>query len=161
MTTIRVLHRDDLAAVRGLVGELHEQMRSCDPSLPPSSVILETYFGYLLKTAAETEGGVFVAEQDGVLVGHACLFGRMRSAEADEDGRMYAFLAELYVQPAWRGRGIGKALLARAERHARALGMESLELKVYAANRQAIDFYASCGWRTLVRHMGKSLKDSS
>ncbi len=155
---IRGFQKGDLPQLRNSVQELHEEVRRYDPALPPAEAIIETYFGYLLQKAAESRGAFFIAEKNGEFAGHACLFGQVRSEEADEEGRIYAFLAELYVRPAFRKLKIGQKLLERAENHAREIGSGSIELKVYAGNRESVQFYHANGWRMLVHHMGKLLR---
>lgn len=53
------------------------------------------------------------------------------------------WLTNLYVQPAWRGRGIGAFLLAQGEAAARNLGLEDLWLYSF----DATDYYLKLGWR--------------
>jgi N-acetylglutamate synthase-like GNAT family acetyltransferase len=55
----------------------------------------------------------------------------------------WLFVAALWVDDAWRGRGVGTALLARAEAHAVAAGCHSAWLDTF----QARDFYAALGYR--------------
>lgn len=53
---------------------------------------------------------------------------------------------DLYVLPERRGQGIGTALLAFAEEHARRLGAARLELHVLEANDGARRLYQRAGW---------------
>lgn len=55
----------------------------------------------------------------------------------------WLFVAALWVDDAWRGQGVGTALLARAEAHATAAGCHSAWLDTF----QAHDFYAALGYR--------------
>jgi N-acetylglutamate synthase-like GNAT family acetyltransferase len=47
------------------------------------------------------------------------------------------------VEPRWRGRGVGQALMAELEVRASALGYE----RIWVATRDAAGFYRRCGWR--------------
>ncbi|HVJ08303.1 MAG TPA: GNAT family N-acetyltransferase [Acidisarcina sp.] len=64
-------------------------------------------------------------------------------------------LEDLFVQPAFRGRGIGKALLAAVAAVAVENGCARLQWDVLEWNQPAIDFYHSVGakfldqWRTM------------
>lgn len=60
-----------------------------------------------------------------------------------------AELARLYVQPRFQRRGIGRALLATAEGHARAAGLRTLWLTAWEGNTQALGFYARCGFEDI------------
>ncbi len=53
------------------------------------------------------------------------------------------WLTNLYVQPAWRYRGIGHGLLAHGEAAARALALSELWLYSFDAG----DYYTKRGWR--------------
>lgn len=52
----------------------------------------------------------------------------------------------IYVVPTARGRGIGSALMERAEEDLRAEGADTVILSVMAANRRALDFYREQGY---------------
>ena len=55
------------------------------------------------------------------------------------------YLEDLFVQPAFRGRGIGKALLLHLAKLANARGCGRMEWAVLDWNQPAIDFYKSLG----------------
>lgn len=73
------------------------------------------------------------------------------------------YLEDLFVEPAFRGRGIGKALLKRVASIASERGYARLNWAVLDWNRPAIEFYRSLGalpldqW-TLYRLAGESLE---
>ena len=77
----------------------------------------------------------WVAEADGEVVGYAGgeADTARRNIEIQQAGERYFELEELYVCPAWRGRGVGRLLLARVEEDARREGLAQLMLN--AANR--------------------------
>ena len=86
-----------------------------------------------------TEKGspVWVAELDGVVVGHVAVAGM--PAEPLE-------LTRLVVSSAARGAGVASALLGTVERHAESVG-SSLFLEVLEHNSAAIRLYERRGWR--------------
>jgi GNAT superfamily N-acetyltransferase len=71
-------------------------------------------------------------------------------------------LEDLFVQPSHRGRGIGKALLARVAALALERGCARMQWDVLDWNTPAIDFYRGCGavmlepWR-IMRVSGAAL----
>ena len=77
-------------------------------------------------------------------------------------GHTGIWVEDLYVRPAFRGRGIGKALLTRVARIAVAKGCPRLEWSVLDWNTPAVDFYRSLGaesmseW-TIMRVSGEAL----
>jgi GNAT superfamily N-acetyltransferase len=77
-------------------------------------------------------------------------------------GRPGMYLEDLFVEPEFRGRGIGKALLQRVAAVAVEKGCKRLQWEVLDWNTPAIDFYAAMGaefldeWRN-VRVSGEAL----
>ena len=59
------------------------------------------------------------------------------------------YLEDLFVNPEYRGRGIGKALLLHLAKIANARGCGRMEWTVLDWNQPAIDFYESLGARRL------------
>jgi ribosomal protein S18 acetylase RimI-like enzyme len=62
-------------------------------------------------------------------------------------GSRHARLARVGVDPAQRGRGLGRVLLARTLAEARRRGFETFELGVYPDNTPAVRLYESFGFR--------------
>jgi RimJ/RimL family protein N-acetyltransferase len=52
----------------------------------------------------------------------------------------------VYVRPAWRGRGLGAALVTAAMDWARGQGVEVVRLAVVTTNAAAVRCYARCGF---------------
>jgi GNAT superfamily N-acetyltransferase len=84
---------------------------------------------------------VLLAEQSGRSVGFA-LFFHNYSTFLTAPG---LYLEDLFVEPEHRGRGIGRALLARVARIACARGCGRLEWAVLDWNEPAIGFYVRQG----------------
>jgi ribosomal protein S18 acetylase RimI-like enzyme len=61
------------------------------------------------------------------------------------------FVKDLVVHEAWRGRGLGKALLRNAFSSFAARGVHAVELKVHADNSPAIGPYERVGMRIVER----------
>ena len=80
----------------------------------------------------------FVARLDGEAVG--C------GAVALFEG--YAEVKRMYTRESVRGRGVGKALLARIEQDARAAGKPILRLETGTLQAAAIGLYEQCGFRS-------------
>jgi GNAT superfamily N-acetyltransferase len=64
-------------------------------------------------------------------------------------GRRGIYLEDLYVRPAWRGRGVGRRLLATLARLTRERGGGRLEWWVLDWNESAVRFYRSLGARAM------------
>jgi GNAT superfamily N-acetyltransferase len=95
---------------------------------------------------ALTGGGgsaVFVAVDD-----HGRSLGFIHLTTADDyyDARTTAHVADVVVAREAAGRGVGSALMDRAEQWAREQGFAMLTLNVFSANRRARDLYTKLGF---------------
>jgi len=82
-----------------------------------------------------------LAEQDGGIAGFALWFYTYSTFQ----GRHGLYLEDLFVRPAQRGRGIGKALLANLARRCLDEGLGRLRWWVLNWNEPSIAFYRSLG----------------
>jgi GNAT superfamily N-acetyltransferase len=94
---------------------------------------------------------VLMAEWDGQPAGYAFFFDYYSSFE----GRAGLFLEDIYVRDLYRGKGIGKALLARVAAIATQQNCFGVRWQVLDWNTPAIDFYKKLGatfledWKTI------------
>ena len=99
-----------------------------------------------------------IADHDGVAAGFAFYFFNYSTWE----GYPGLYLEDLFVNPEFRGLGIGKALLARVAAIAQERNCPRLQWEVLDWNTPAIDFYRALGadfldeWRN-VRMTGQAL----
>lgn len=63
--------------------------------------------------------------------------------------REFWLIRDLYVDPAYRRRGIGRALLGHVAGVARVAGALRLSLQTETVNAAALHLYASCGFRSV------------
>ncbi|GAA2501152.1 GNAT family N-acetyltransferase [Streptomyces gobitricini] len=107
----------------------------------------------LLPDGLATEGAALhVAVRDGVPVGHLWT-GRAESPCGEE----LAFVYDIEVVDALRGRGHGRALMLFAERIALRAGDRRIGLHVFADNTPALRLYGSLGYRATHIHCFKPL----
>lgn len=92
--------------------------------------------------ATPSLGAVWLAEEDGLPVGHVVL----TVAFSMEFGGLRGFIDDLYVRPAARGRGTGAALLAAARDGAIARGVRALCVETGLADHPARGLYARAGY---------------
>jgi phosphinothricin acetyltransferase len=67
--------------------------------------------------------------------------------------RVYAGVAEVsvYVAAGWRGRGVGRALLAALVRASEAAGIWTLQAGLFPENRASLALHRACGFRMVGR----------
>lgn len=102
---------------------------------------------------------VLLAEEDGRSVGFALFFQNFSTFL----GKPGIYLEDLFVEPAFRGRGIGRDLLRAIARLAVERGCGRFEWAVLDWNAPAIGFYKSLGARpmddwTVMRLTGEALE---
>jgi GNAT superfamily N-acetyltransferase len=127
---------DDIPVILDLIRGLAEYEKARPEEVPVDEAVLrESLFG--ARPAAE----VLLAEVDGAAAGFALFFHNFSTWQ----GRRGLYLEDLFVRPAMRGRGIGKALLCELARIAMERGCARMEWAVLDWNTPAIDFYRSLG----------------
>jgi ribosomal protein S18 acetylase RimI-like enzyme len=94
------------------------------------------------------------ATVDGVPVGRATL----DFAASRPPGR--TLFRNAWVEPAWRSRGIGAALVRRAEEIAGARGYEALDLLVRVDNPRALALYRRLGFEVVGEEVNRYVADS-
>lgn len=152
--TVRRATREDAGLVLAFIRELAEYERLPHEVVATEDELERTLFGE--RPYAE----VLLAFDGGAAAGFALFFHNYSTFL----GRPGIYLEDLYVRPAHRGGGIGRALLARVARTAVDRGCGRLEWWVLDWNRPAIDFYERLGatamdeW-TVYRLTGQALAD--
>ncbi len=96
-------------------------------------------------------GSVLVAESDGKVVGFA-YFEYEPTLYAELATRV-AWLHDIYVEPAARGRGTGKALLVAVRDEAKSLGANKVLLSVALGNEEGRRLFERNGFRTTMFEM--------
>ncbi|MFD4293047.1 GNAT family N-acetyltransferase [Rhodococcus sp. NPDC058505] len=132
---IRRITAADVPAVTGLVYDLAEYEKARDECTVTEAQLTAALFG--------PQPTVFghVVEDGGAVVGTALWFRNFSTW----DGVHGIYLEDLYVQPAFRGRGHGRALLATLARECVANGYTRLAWSVLKWNTPSIEFYDSLG----------------
>ncbi|MBA4177184.1 MAG: GNAT family N-acetyltransferase [Leptothrix sp. (in: Bacteria)] len=125
----------DVPAIVGLIRELAVYERLEHLVVVTPEVLLGQLFG--ARPAAEA----VVGEVDGRVVAFALFFTNFSTFL----GRPGLYLEDLYVQPAFRGTGLGKALLSHLGALAVARGCGRFEWSVLDWNANAIRFYEKMG----------------
>jgi GNAT superfamily N-acetyltransferase len=156
--TIRSALASDAPAILRLINALAEYERLSDQVVATEADLLRWVFGdrpvaeVLVAAPRQSEP---VNEE---LVGFALFFHNFSTFL----GRPGIYLEDLFVVPDWRGRGVGRRLLASLAKVAVARGCGRLEWSVLDWNAPAIGFYHRLGavvlndWR-ICRMTGEAL----
>jgi GNAT superfamily N-acetyltransferase len=135
MLSIRAATVNDVALLKDFIYELAEYEREQDQVVITEADLVRDGFGPQPKFRA------LIAEWDGRAAGYALFFGFYSTWE----GRPGLFLEDLFVRQAFRGKGIGKALLANVAGIARRENCYGVRWEVLDWNQPAIDFYKRLG----------------
>ncbi|TAA45941.1 GNAT family N-acetyltransferase [Corallincola spongiicola] len=113
-----------------------------DPMGGGTPITAHTRANLLHSLANEPQAVTFLAELDGKYVGLAnCFFGFSTFACAK-----LINIHDFAVSPGLRGQGIGQALMAAVENHAREHGCCKVTLEVLEGNKVAQRLYQRCGF---------------
>ncbi|MFE1288727.1 GNAT family N-acetyltransferase [Streptomyces sp. NPDC058751] len=136
---IRTATPDDIPVIHAMVRELAEYEKALEEARATPEQLGEALFG------ANPAAYAHIAEDDstGEPVGFSVWFLNFSTWR----GVHGIYLEDLYVRPAARGGGHGKALLTELARTCVERGYQRLEWSVLNWNRPSIDFYESLGAR--------------
>ena len=132
---LRFATPEDVATILRFVRELAEFERAADKVVATEALLHEAMFGE--RPVAEA----VMAERDGEPLGMALFFHNFSTWT----GWRGLYLEDLYVTPAARGSGVGKALLSHLAAIAVDRGCSRFEWAVLNWNQKAIDFYKAMG----------------
>lgn len=132
ITITRGALSDDVS--RALIGELNAELSGAYPE--PGA----NHFGLDADEVAPGRGAFLIVRVDGRPVG--CGAVRRLDAETGE-------LKRMYVDPAARGLGLGRRLVAALEAEARALGMRRLVLETGTRQEAALALYRATGFQPI------------
>ncbi|HLY89480.1 MAG TPA: GNAT family N-acetyltransferase [Acetobacteraceae bacterium] len=121
----------DATEVAALIRTAFAAQSSLTDPLPSAMRVTEADVSAHLRT-----GGGAVAEANGAIVGSALW--------TEQDGGLY--LSRLAVAPAWRGRGIAKALVASGEAAAREKKLPRIHLSTRIPLLDNRRLFAACGF---------------
>lgn len=151
--TLRFATPADVPLIFAFINGLAEYEKLAHEVVATEETLHATLFGE--RPYAE----VVIGEHEGEAVGFALFFHNYSTFL----GRPGIYLEDLFVKPAWRGRGFGKALLTFLGKLAVERGCGRLEWAVLDWNEPAIRFYESLGaqpmdeW-TVYRVTGEALE---
>ena len=150
---LREAQPDDIETIFGLIQELADYERLSDEVAGSAQLLEEHLFG------AVPYAYVILAEYGSEVAGFALYFFNYSTFLT----RPGLYLEDLYVRPAYRGRGVGRVLLVRVAAIAVEQGCGRVDWSVLDWNEAAIGFYQKMGatvfqeWRTC-RLTGEALQ---
>ena len=132
---LRSATRDDSALILSLIRELAEFEKLLHEVQASEETLSEHLFG------AQPRAEVLIAEVDGQAIGFALYFHNFSTFL----GKPGLYLEDLYIRPAFRGRGYGRSIMQALARIAVDRGCGRFEWWVLDWNHPAVEFYRSLG----------------
>ena len=132
---IRGVVREDIPALLELLREFAEYEKLVQYLEVDAERLERAFFG----DDATVEG--LIAREGARAVGYAFFFPNFASFR----GQRGFYLEDIYIRPAYRGHGIGQAILRELARLAASRGFERIDFVVLDWNTSAIGFYKQLG----------------
>jgi len=150
---IRPVEPRDAAAIARLWQLLTDYHVALDPRLPGATEgAAERYAARLIERRNDPSTLTLVAEVDGEVVGY--VLGAIVDLHPDLFERVDAgFIADIFVDPAWRGRGIARELVTTLNRWFARRGVDRVELQVATRNPDGLRFWEAMGGEPLMVRM--------
>lgn len=147
---------EDIPGIIDLATEM--VLHSVSPYRSVSAEIVKEFRREDLQTLGDIlaleHSGIFVAEEAGLLVGHIIVVAQQRDSST---GTPQAWIYDLSIRAGYWGRGLGQALMEKAESFASQQGMQAIGLGVTLANHRALEFYGRLGYQQERVQMVKNL----
>ncbi len=160
---VREAKAADETALAAMVAALQEHERRLVPWLRPGRDMAEQHLAHLRRRAEERDGRIFVATAEDPVVGTtllgfvACHVEEEAPTEVEAGARRYGWIAELYVVPEARRRGIARILVDRACAHFARRGIARVDVAYLEANREAHETYMQLGFTPHYRIVSRRL----
>ncbi len=143
---IRAFEEGDLGGLRTCVVALQAAERALSERISEPQAVADTQLAAMIDHYPGAGAAILVAEVGGAIAGYVTIDARVRSEQPREVPYCFAEIEDLAVIDAYRGKGVGKALLGAAEQHARKHGAGWLRISVMAESRLARSLYERSGF---------------
>jgi GNAT superfamily N-acetyltransferase len=147
----------DEPAILAFINGLQDYEAAFEPDRRRDPNFAIEHWRELQHRCAEKHGIMLIAEDGGKAVGWAFAHDEKAEVFVVEPERSHGFLAELFLMPEARGKGLGRALIEGCEAWARGRGHKLLTVGVLAENPAAIRAYEGAGYAPYVAIMRRYL----
>lgn len=153
---VRKATRQDAAVVGGLNNHVHDLHVAAEPYdfRPTLDSEVEAFFAFILTADNHV---VLLGSIEGVAVGYLWAEDQARSASPFKNATRAVSLNHISVDPAYRRRGVGRALYSEAEAEARRRGIDRVVMDHWTFNTDAAAFFESLGFESFNIRMRKLL----
>ena len=159
---IRHAVEKDVEELAQLMVALHNEMMLFEPLKGMRKDALDYARHKMLRFFSDKERVVFVAEEKvgkmgrGRIVGYVS--GKIERKERIFGACEYGYIADIYVVPALRKKGVAALLMDAIENFFIKRKMRYVELQVLSGNAAALRFYEKQGWSEYRKNLRKVLR---
>ncbi|QBD75779.1 GNAT family N-acetyltransferase [Ktedonosporobacter rubrisoli] len=156
---LRTARPDEYEAICTLYAELVAVHTQALPQFfQPSEIAVRPFSEETFhKILASQQDTIFVAEQQGLLVGFVRCYVHTTPVIHFVVQRRFVYVEDIVVSKAVQHQGVGRALMERVQAWARELEISEIELDVWEFPTSARSFYEQLGYQTTKQHMRKVL----
>jgi GNAT superfamily N-acetyltransferase len=151
-----LLPQDELAILSFITG-LQDHEAAFEPNRRRDADFAADHWRDAQHRCAEKHGTFLIAEDEGRALGWAFAYEAHSELFITEPERRHGFLAEIFVMPEARGKGLGRALIEGCEAWSRGRGHRLLTIGVLANNARAIRAYEGAGYAPYTATLRKYL----
>ena len=157
--TIRLAVDADTDRLIEAIIDQQEYERQLHDTRLPGAQIGRTYLEYLKTKVAASDGALLVAELNGAFAGYAaCWIEHDNNVAETDDSNHVGYIADTYIVPNLRGRGLVAYLLGAAEQWIRQNAVSRMRITGLANNQSALRAYEKCGFGQYEIVMEKRLR---
>lgn len=146
---LRAAARGDLEALTVLNAEVQRLHVGLHPQYfkpPANNAEVKEFFQ---KTLADPANTIIIAETDKGAIGYVWLELQEKPETSLKRAVRRLYVHHLAVSPNARRKGVATALMEQVGAHAASQGIFEILLDTWAANKDALDFFAACGFEPL------------
>ena len=147
----------DEPAILSFINALQDYEAAFEPNRRRDPDFAADHWREAQHRCAEKHGQMLIAEEDGKAVGWAFAYEEQGELFITAPERRHGFLAEIYVLPEVRGKGVGTALIEACESWSRGRGHKLLTINVLSKNGRAIRAYEGAGYEPYTQTLRKYL----
>lgn len=137
---IRAYTPTDYEAAKECIIALQDAEHALLPDVKHTGAeIAEEYLEQILRPIKDGTGQIFVAEIGRHIAGLIAVV--VEDHDLTTIGEKYLYISDVVVHDAFRGRGLGKALMEHAEAYGEELGIEDFNIGVMCINEPALALY--------------------
>ncbi len=144
---IREYKEQDEKVFKQSIIDLQNYECAFDSEMLSGEETVDAWFNHIVKENQQKDGRIYIAENDGKAIGFISLRIEQKGNEILLPSIESVFITDFIIHPEFRGKGVGKLLLAKADEYAKERNISYIKLSVFAANTNAVELYRKLGFK--------------